>query len=317
MGMKKVYIIGAGAWGTALALTAKRAGSSVTVLSRHSSDLHLLHEAQIPVVHDITALAQAHLIVIAIPVQYIPEFLQSIKPFIQPAVIFVIASKGIYIGSGQFMSEVMAQLLPHHPLTILSGPNFAHEIVQNLPSATTLGYNSSPAAQEVVQAFCHPHFRIYLNEDLMGVQIGGALKNVLAIACGFVKELGLGENARVALITRALSEVKELALKKGAKAETLLGLSGIGDIMLTCMGSQSRNLQFGQEVIRLKSPHQALDSIGKTVEGYHTARAVMKVAHTLKVEMPICQMVYEVLYENTDPLTAMEALMTRPLKHEN
>lgn len=314
--MIRIGVIGAGAWGTALALTAKRTGAHVSVIAKDPPISNTLEKEGILTTQDLSKVETVHVIVVAIPTQFIPNLLEEIKPFMHRDHIFVVASKGIHIQSGKFITELMTSAFPDMALTVLSGPNFAHEIVQNLPAASTLGYQDRKAADTVMQALSHPNFRLYMNPDILGVQIGGAIKNVLAVACGFLRGLSLGENAMASLITRGLTEMRRFALHKGAKEETLFGLSGMGDIMLTCMGNRSRNVVFGMEYILHQNVDKALAAVGATVEGYYTTEAICKLADDLKVDMPICQTVYAILYKNADPLEAMNRLMRRPIKHE-
>lgn len=324
--MLNVSIVGLGAWGSAIGMTAHRAGSSVTLIGLKAEVEHVKTKGFVPFFPDVPfppeirvensqdSLANADIVIYAVPAQLLRVCLKETKNL--PAdVPVLIASKGIEESTGCLMSEVVADILPN-PVAILSGPNFASEIMRNKPAATTIGCQDLIVGQRIVKALAHQNFRPYLNKDVIGVQIGGAIKNVLAIACGMVRARGLGENALASLITRGLHEIKTFGIAKGAAESTFLGLSGVGDVVLTCMSAQSRNFQFGVEIAQQE--HVNIESLSRTtVEGFYTAKALHQVMERLNIQMPVCTMVYEVLYKNIKIDTAMEALLKRPLKEEN
>ncbi|MFN7662662.1 MAG: NAD(P)H-dependent glycerol-3-phosphate dehydrogenase [Alphaproteobacteria bacterium] len=324
--MLKVSVIGLGAWGSALALTAYRAGSHVTMIGLEHEVNHAHTHRNVKAFPDVKlpdavtidssydSLSVSDLVVFVVPAQSLRSCLRTIKCVINSDTPCVIASKGIEQSTGLLMGEVAAQEISN-PIAILSGPNFASEIIRNHPAATTIGCKNKEKGQMVVQAFAHRNFRPYLNSDVIGVQIGGAVKNVLAIACGIVRARGFGENAVASLITRGLHEIKMLGLAKGAREETFLGLSGVGDVVLTCMGTQSRNFQFGFEMGQRQNVDRHFLST-TTVEGFYTTEALQTLIKLLKVEMPLCTMVYDVLYKNVHIDVAIESLLSRPLKEE-
>lgn len=323
--MLHVSVIGLGAWGSALGMTAYRAGSFVTMIGLASDVQHVKekgHVASFPDIrfpddiqidHEHTSLSKADIVVCAVPAQLLRQCLKNLKG-LSGQVPLVIASKGIEQSTGYLMGEVAAETLPN-PIAILSGPNFASEIIRNQPAATTIGCDDPMVGEKIIKALAHKNFRPYLNTDMVGVQIGGAVKNVLAIACGIVRARGMGENAVASLVTRGLHEIKRLGVAKGGRESTSLGLSGMGDVVLTCMGTQSRNFHFGFEVAQKNSVEKSTLA-STTVEGFYTAEALQKVSGSLNIEMPLCTMVYKILYEGIKIDTAIEKLLERPLKEE-
>jgi glycerol-3-phosphate dehydrogenase (NAD(P)+) len=214
------------------------------------------------------------------------------------------------------MSEVLVAVLPDRQPAVLSGPTFASEVARNLPTAVTLACEDAAVAEALSESLATPYFRPYAAADVTGVEIAGATKNVIAIACGVAMGRGLGENARASLITRGLAEMQRLVLAKGGSAPTLMGLGGVGDLALTCSTEQSRNFAFGVLIGRGMPVADALSRPDIVVEGVHTARAVPKLARSLGVEMPICEAVATVLHENGDIDEAMQSLLSRPLRRE-
>lgn len=291
-------IFGAGAWGSALAHAAQRAGSS-PLLWRRGEDLE-------------HALAWGDLFLLALPAQQVRSFLQMLPS--PPKGPLILASKGIEQDTGLLMHEVVASLFPHHPCIILSGPNLATEVAQGLPTAVTLAAREKTHAQRVAQALGSPVFRPYLTTDVIGAQVGGALKNVMAIACGILKGQGLGENATATLLTRGLAEIVRFGVALGASPETFLGLSGVGDLFLTCTSAHSRNTVFG---VKLGRGCVLKDAFGKNlVEGATTAQSVLLRAQTLGVSMPISWAVSQVLRENMSISQAIQTLLSRPFREE-
>lgn len=320
----RVGVIGAGAWGTALGLTSHRAGNKTTLWHRDGTTLQTIRthrsHPQLPGVllppdlhftNQPQDLTHADVIILAVPVQAMGDIIQLFKPFIAPASLCLIAAKGIQKGTGSLMSPLIHSEIPSLPLGVISGPNFATEIAKNLPAASTLACAPDiwPQFQE---ALSHPKFRLYHTPDLVGVQLGGALKNVVAIACGIIKSKGLGENARASLVTRALQEMIRLGQAMGANPETFVGLSGIGDLMLTCMGTQSRNLKLGEGLGQHATPWENLERSLKTVEGVHTAQSIHLLSQKHHVEMPICNAVYQIIQGTQTPEEAIQGLLARP-----
>ena len=323
--MLKVSVIGLGAWGSALGVTAHRAGSDVTMIGFDHEvdrvkekgciaafpDTPFPRKIKIESTHD--SLKTADLVVFVVPSQMLRTCLKGLKNLPETTPI-MIASKGIEQSTGCLMGEVAQDVLKN-PVAILSGPNFASEVMDGLPAATTIGCADQKIGKKIVQAFAHKNFRPYLNSDVVGVQIGGAIKNVLAVGCGIIRARGLGENAVASLITRGLDEMKTFGLSKGADISTFLGLSGVGDVVLTCMGTQSRNFLFGFDLATTNTINtKELEKT--TVEGFYTTKALYDVAERLKINMPVCSMVYDILYEGVAVDDAISRLLERPLKEE-
>ena len=334
--MKTVAVIGAGAWGTALAQSLARAGlvptlwaheeATADAISRtHENTTFLKGVALDPTISatsDITAaVREKDLIVWVSPAQHLRGTLAKAAPHLPGAAPLLLATKGIETGTGLLMSEIAAELAPGRPLAVLSGPSFAREVATGKPTAVTLAAEDSALAARLAGVCATPSFRVYSSDDPVGTQIGGAVKNVLAVACGIVEGKGLGDNARAALMTRGLAEMVRLGLAKGGKAETLMGLSGLGDLSLTCNNDQSRNMRFGIALGEGLTKDQALahPDLGlalAAVEGIDGAESVSDLAQRLGVDMPICNAVDAILHHFAlvDPI--MEGLLARPLKEE-
>lgn len=320
-----VGVIGAGGWGTALAILANRAGSKATLWTRNAQVIESIRtrrenaqyladqfiDPAIDVTDSTDFIANCDLLVITIPAQSLRTVAISLSDTVPSSIPLVIATKGIERGSLMLMSEVLQSILPYNPLAILSGPNFAREAAAGLPTATTLALTQTQLADKLTFALGGKYFRLYVNNDPIGTQIGGAVKNVLAIAAGIVEGRGLGENARAGLITRGVAEITRLAKAKGGNEETLMGLSGIGDMMLSCTSSKSRNYALGVSIGR-----GTMRSSGGLTEGVATAESVTQLARKLGVTMPIAFAVYEVLAGMLPVGTAIERLLERPLASE-
>lgn len=320
-----VGVIGAGAWGTALAILANRAGSKVTLWTRNGQvvesikarreNMQYLPEQIIDPAIEVTDstdfIASCDMLIITIPAQSLRTVAISLSDSVPSQLPLILATKGIERGSLMLMSEVMQNILPHNPLAILSGPNFAREAAAGLPTATTLALYQTAFADRITYALGGKLFRLYVNNDPIGTQIGGAVKNVLAIAAGIVEGRGLGENARAALITRGVVEIARLAKAKGGKEETLMSLAGIGDITLSCMSPKSRNYALGVNIGR-----GTMRVRGGLTEGVATAESVAQLARKLGVAMPISTAVHEVLSGHLEIGTAIERLLERPLVSE-
>ncbi len=320
-----VGVIGAGAWGTALAILANRAGSKATMWTRNAQVVESIRarrenaqylpeqliDPAIEVTDSTDFIAKCDMLIITIPAQSLRTVAISLSDSVPSNVPLILATKGIERGSLMLMSEVMQSILPHNPLAILSGPNFAREAAAGQPTATTLALYQTQLADKITYALGGKYFRLYVNNDPIGTQIGGAVKNVLAIAAGIVEGRGLGENARAALITRGVVEIARLAKAKGGAEETLMGLSGIGDITLTCMSQKSRNYALGVNIGR-----GMMRASGGLTEGVATAESVTQLARKLGVAMPIACAVHEVLTGQLEVGTAIERLLERPLVSE-
>ncbi len=336
----KIAIIGAGAWGTALAISASRhaAGHEVQLWTRHTaaalelqaqrSNARYLPGVEFPSAlkcvstpsHELAAWAQAHdLIVVGTPMSALRGILSNLKDVKVPVAWlckgFEASAEGI--DSGAMPHEVCLQVAPHLLSGALSGPSFAAEVARAQPTALVAASPQSSVRQILVAAFHSPSLRIYANEDMVGVEVGGAVKNVLAIATGLCDGLNLGLNARAALITRGLSEMTRLGLALGAKAETFMGLSGLGDLVLTATGDLSRNRKVGLLLAQGIGLDQAVKSLGHVAEGVYSARTVVKRAKAAGVEMPISQAVLALLEGQLQPAEAVAALMGRGAKGES
>jgi len=329
--LRRFAVVGAGAWGTALALVATRAGRQAILWAREREVLESIiqrgeNAAFLPGValdppFAVTdefhaALEEVDAVILAVPAQFLRPVLTEVVRYIPPAAPLVLAAKGIERESGALLSEAIAEALPKHPLVVLSGPTFAAEVAKGLPTAVTLAARERAMAEAMAQALGGRGFRPYASDDPVGVEIGGAVKNVIAIACGIVVGRGLGENARAALLTRGLAEITRLGVAKGAKAETFMGLSGLGDLALTCASPQSRNMSLGVALGQGKGLAEILGARRSVAEGVTTAPAVLALAQRLGVEMPISAAVAAVLYEGADIDETIAVLLSRPLKAE-
>lgn len=328
-----IGVIGAGAWGTALAMLANRAGSRATLWTRNEQVIDsvqsrrenaqylpdLFIDPAIAITRDMNALHECDILIMTIPAQSVRTVTISLSDIVSASVPIIIATKGIERGSLMLMSEVMQSIMPHNPYAILSGPNFAREAAQGLPTATVLATHHPQAAEKITFALGGKYFRIYTGDDPVGAQIGGALKNVLAIAAGIVSGKGLGENARAAVITRGIAEIARFAKAKGGREETLLGLSGIGDILLSCSSPKSRNYSLGVTLGRAQqavTPELLVSRGVGLTEGVATADSVTQLAHKLGVNMPIMFAVHEILTGRLGINSAIERLLERPLSSE-
>jgi glycerol-3-phosphate dehydrogenase (NAD(P)+) len=329
--VKNVSVIGSGAWGTALAIVAAHAGSRVTLWGRSSESVqeinsshthqtvfkHISLPKEIVATSSLATASNAQVLVLAVPAQKIREVALRLSSSLPKETVVVIAAKGIEEGTGYLMSEVLKETLSHNPIAALSGPNFAIEVAQGLPAASTVACEDRKVWPLILDTLAYSKFRLYMAEDLAGVQLGGALKNVLAIACGIVEAKKLGENAKSSLITRGLAEIVRLGQKMGAYPETFMGLSGVGDLMLTCMGSQSRNFKLGVAMGLGYADEDTILHLKETVEGVHTAKSIGKLAERLQIEMPICKMMENIIYHHVPIEKAIEDLLARPFKEES
>lgn len=329
-GAHEIGIIGAGAWGTALAQVAARAGGRVTLYARRADVAHAINaeriaphlpgiqlDPAITATDEIADAAGGDVVVLATPAQTTRVVSAAAAPFVAARAPVVITAKGIERDTGRLLSEVVAETVPQGRIAILSGPGFAGEVARGLPTAVTIATADRALAPFLAETFAAPGFRPYASDDVRGVQIGGALKNVLAIAAGIVEGRGLGASAHAALVTRALAELIRIGVAEGGRRETLTGLSGLGDLLLTATNPQSRNFAFGEAlgrgVITLDTAH----ADGPLVEGIATAPVAIRLARRLDVDVPIMAAVAAVLSEELTIDAAIEALLSRPLKRED
>jgi glycerol-3-phosphate dehydrogenase (NAD(P)+) len=270
----------------------------------------------VSVTGDFAALAACDFVLAVPPAQYVRATLQPFAYFAPEGLPVVLCAKGIEQGSLKLMTEVLAECLPKTRPAVLSGPSFAAEVARGLPTAVTLACPDAALGQQLAEAIAGPAFRPYLSDDMIGAEAGGAVKNVLAIACGVVEGLQLGRSAHAALITRGFAEMTRLAVAKGAKPETMAGLCGLGDLVLTCSSPQSRNMSVGLALGSGKSLEEALAGKLSVAEGVASAPAVRALARQLNVEMPICEAVAAVLGGEITLNRAIDGLLSRPLKSE-
>ncbi len=325
-------VLGAGSWGTALALHLARTGQQVRLWAHrpeHAADLaaegvnrRYLPDVEFPqnleALADLgRALAGATLVVVAVPSHAYRECLLAARDLLPTGCPVAWATKGLEHGSGRFLHEVTEEILgAGHPHAIISGPSFAFEVAAGLPTAVTVASPDADYAARLAKQLHGDGMRAYSSTDVIGVEVGGAVKNVLAIAAGISDGLGYGANTRSALITRGLAEVVRLGVAAGGQRETFMGLAGLGDLVLTCTDNQSRNRRFGLALGSGTDLEQARAEIGQVVEGVATAQEVMRLARTLGVEMPICEQVHHVVHDGLPPRQAVEALLARDPRPE-
>lgn len=318
MSSGRILVVGAGAWGTALAVHCARAGHHVTLWARNPAPIAAARESPrlpgvaLPPGLEVTGAipAGADAVLLATPVQHLRGVLA--QPL--PDAPLVLCMKGLEIGSARFPSEIVASVRPNAAVAVLSGPNFAHELAQGLPAAAILACTDAALRRQLVGLLGTQRYRLYGGSDPVGAQVGGAAKNVIAIAAGIAIGAGLGENARAALVTRGVAEIARLAVALGGRADTVSGLSGLGDLMLTCAGSASRNFRLGLAIGRGSPAKQARAAIGAAVEGMDAAPALLARAGT--ASCPIITALVAVLDGKADVPTAMATLLDRPDTNE-
>ena len=327
-----IAVLGAGSWGTALAIQFARTSRPTLLWGRDASQLgdlerdrcnkRYLPDAPFPAALSIerdlaTVLKKTQDIVVAVPSHALRGMLQDLVPLRTPQLRIAWATKGFELATGLLPHQVAEQLLGNQvPTAVISGPTFAREVGAGLPTAMTIAASDQVFARDLAESISDDRFRAYTSSDITGVEIGGAVKNVLAIGAGISDGLGFGANTRIALITRGLVEMTRLGVALGARKETFMGLAGLGDLVLTCTDNQSRNRRFGLAVASGASMDAAQKSIGQVVEGVLAARAVREVASKANVEMPICEQLFRVVHEGLAPKAAVKELMSRALKPE-
>jgi glycerol-3-phosphate dehydrogenase (NAD(P)+) len=330
--MKQIAIIGAGSWGTALAVVAARAGHGVRLCSRNSAVVNSINEqrinsqylsttsvpAGVVATNDLAAAVNgASMVLIAVPSHASRETLNDVAGLLDEDAIIVSVAKGIEIDTTKRISEIVKDVVSSaHPFVSLSGPSFAKEVVDGHPTAIVAASKDAMAARAVQNDLSFENLRIYTNADVVGTELGGSVKNVMAIAAGMTAGLGFGANSVAALITRGLAEITRLARREGAQMETLMGLAGLGDLVLTCTGSLSRNRFVGEELGKGRTLNEITAEMNEVAEGINTARAVKKLADRAGLEMPITNEVNAVLYDGKPARDAVAELMSRPLREE-
>lgn len=329
--MCRIGVLGAGAWGTALANLAGRTGSGPEVVLWTRDSAHVAEIAAtgvnarrlpgVPLASsirpsaDLVALQGSEVVLAAVPAQALRQVLGALAPYLAPRVPVIVCSKGIELATGNFASEIVAGVLPENPPAILSGPSFAQDVSKGLPTAVTLAAHDPEVAADLAELLSTPSFRVYSSQDVRGVEIGGATKNVLAIANGIAAGRGLGASAGAALVARGFAELSRFGRAFGAEPGTLMGLSGLGDLVLTCTSPTSRNYSFGLALGRGRSLVEATESAGLT-EGVHTCGVLVDLANAKGIDMPIATAVDAVLAERLTIEDAIAGLLSRPLKPE-
>lgn len=328
--IETIGIVGAGAWGTALAQVAAKAGRNVILWAREPEVVEAINTAHentaflkgvalepaIRATNTLADLAQVDALFLVTPAQFLRATLAQLGGLLPKTAPLVLCSKGIEQGTGLLMTEVCTAVAGEHPLAVLSGPTFAAEVARGLPTAITLACEDEDLGTLLTDAIGLPTFRPYWSPDLIGAEVGGAVKNVLAIACGIAEGKQLGENARAALITRGFAEMLRFGAAKGANAETLSGLCGLGDLILTCSSTQSRNMSLGQAIGQGRRMQDILAERKTVAEGAYTAPVLQDAAQKLGVEMPITDAVVQLLYHDANVDEVIGALLNRPFRAE-
>ncbi len=330
--MAKVSVIGAGSWGIALACVLEKNGHEVTIWSILEDEIRMLrekheHVTKLPGVKLsekiglTTSLEEAitgrDLLVLAVPSVHTRSTAKSMSEFVAEGQIIVNVGKGIEESSLKILSDVIEEEVPQANVTILSGPSHAEEVGRGLPTTCVVGAHDKKTAEYVQNIFMNERFRIYTSPDMLGIEVGGALKNVIALAAGMADGLGYGDNTKAALITRGIAEISRLAMAMGAKYETLSGLTGIGDLIVTCASMHSRNRRAGILIGQGKTMQEAMDEVQMVVEGVYSAKAAMALAEKYHISMPIIEQVNQVLFENMPVKEAVTELMLRDKKAEH
>ncbi|MBM4207653.1 MAG: NAD(P)-dependent glycerol-3-phosphate dehydrogenase [Gammaproteobacteria bacterium] len=331
---QRITLLGAGSWGTALALLLAKNNCEVLLWGHDVNEIGALAKdrehrvllpgfilpEQIAVTTDLTLASEfSDIILVAVPSHAFAATLMRLKACLTAEPVNIAwATKGFNPHDGRLLHQVVADIFsPDTPAAILSGPTFAREVAQNLPTAVTIASNQTGFAALLAAIFHSDRFRAYTSTDIVGVEVGGAVKNVLAIAAGIADGLGFGANTRAALITRGLSEIMRLGICLGGKPETFTGLAGLGDLLLTCTDNQSRNRRFGLALGQGKKRADIVKEIGQEIEGISAAKETYMLANKLNIDMPITEQTYRVLYEDMDPLMAVQNLFARDQKAES
>ncbi len=326
---QRVGILGAGAWGTALAACAHAGGRDVRIWAREPEVARALSAGEgnpaflpnvdlpaLPADTDMSSLHDCDAVLAVVPAQHLDTVLAQLADAVRPTTPIALCAKGLVQDGLRWPTDVLAARLPEAPPAVLSGPSFAIDVASGLPTAVTLAAPDRTVGETWARSIGRAHFRIYLSDDMIGAEVGGAVKNVLAIACGACEGLGLGKSAHAALIARGFAEMQRLAQAIGAKPETLGGLSGLGDLVLTCSSPQSRNMSFGAELGRGRSAAEVLAARAAVTEGAATAPALVELAQRHGVDMPICAIVAEMVADRLSAREALTQLLERPFREE-
>lgn len=330
--MKQIGVIGAGSWGTALAILLNENGYEVTLWCHsEKSAEHLRRMRSLPdklpgiqvserigVTSSIEeAVSGKEILVVVVPSACVRETALKMKPFVKEGTVVVSASKGIEEDTLDTMTDILEEVLPGIQSAVLSGPSHAEEVARSLPTACVVGARREDTAKMLQSVFMSPCFRIYISPDMLGIELGGALKNVIALAAGIADGMGYGDNAKAALITRGIVEISRLGTKMGGRIETFSGLTGIGDLIVTCASMHSRNRRAGILLGKGYSMGEAMREVNMVVEGVYSVKAAVKLARKYETELPIIEQVYKILFEGKDPKAAVSELMLRDNKVES
>jgi glycerol-3-phosphate dehydrogenase (NAD(P)+) len=331
MAIDSIGVIGGGAWGTALAQTLRLGGRRVMLWARESAtvdDINVRHvnrtflpgialDSGLAATDDLAAMAAFDAILMVAPAQHVRAIARQLRPALRPGQPIVLCAKGIEQSSGRMLGDVLAEVLPEQTLAVLSGPSFAADVARGLPAALTIACQREEIGRDLAERMGYRQFRLYWSSDTVGVEIGGALKNVLAIAAGIVDAKGLGASAHAGLVTRGFAEMRRLGEALGARPETMMGLSGLGDLILTCGSPQSRNMSLGRALGQGRSLAEILDGRVAVTEGVYTAAAAVRLAHDKGIEMPISEAVHGIIEGRMAVDDAIAGLMQRPFKAED
>lgn len=330
--MSKVSVIGAGSWGTALAILLEKNGHQVTLWSHREEEAKELaksreHKSKLPgveipegieIIGNLeSALREKDVIVFAVPSVAVRSTAKKVAPYVKEGQLIVNVAKGIEETTLMTLTDIIEEEIPGAKGCVLSGPSHAEEVSRGLPTTCVVGAKDKETAEFLQNVFMSPVFRVYISPDILGIELGGALKNVIALAAGTADGLGYGDNTKAALITRGITEIARLGIAMGAKADTFYGLSGIGDLIVTCASKHSRNRKAGYLMGQGRSMQQAMDEVNMVVEGVYSAKAGLALSQKYKVEMPIIEQVNKVLFEGKAPAVAVKELMVRDKKIES
>lgn len=330
--MSRIGVIGAGSWGTALAILLNENGNEVTLWSHRESEAETLrrtreHASKLPgvrlpetlqIISDLQqAASDKEILVLVVPSACVRETCERLTGYVQRGTILVSASKGIEAATLKTMSDIVEELIPQAEAAVISGPSHAEEVAKGLPTTCVIGAHSEKTARFLQQVFNSACFRVYISPDMIGIELGGALKNVIALAAGIADGMGYGDNAKAALITRGIAEISRLGIRMGGKPETFSGLTGIGDLIVTCASMHSRNRRAGILIGKGYSMEAAMKEVNMVVEGVHSAKAALLLAQKYDTELPIIEQVNHILFDKMDPGEAVSTLMLRDSKQEN
>ncbi|HOB21079.1 MAG TPA: NAD(P)H-dependent glycerol-3-phosphate dehydrogenase [Candidatus Atribacteria bacterium] len=329
---KAIAVIGMGSWGTALAVHLAKKGYSIkawvyeseiyeSIITKRENPRYLpgvmIPQNVDPVMDKGEAVSGAETVVLAVPSQFVRMMARSLAPFLKKDQIIVNVAKGLESDTLKRLSQVIREEIADNDIVVLSGPSHAEEVGRDIPTVVVCASESRKAAEKVQDTFMSPNFRVYTNPDVIGVETGGALKNIIALAAGISDGLGYGDNTKAALMTRGIAEIARLGQAMGASILTFAGLTGIGDLIVTCTSMHSRNRRAGIMLGQGKSLDETLKAIGMVVEGVKTCEAAYKLSMKMGIEMPITEQLYRILYDNKDPASAVSELMMRSKTHES